>query len=945
MPTKKFVIIDANSLIHRSFHALPPLTTKEGKLVNAVYGFTVILLKVLKEFKPDYLACCFDVSKDTFRRQAYQAYKAKRPEQPAELYQQFPMIKDLLSAFHIPVYEKEGFEADDLIGTLVHQTKILTTKHKGRDLKNIVVSGDLDTLQLINPQTEVCTLKKGITETIVYNEPAVKERFGFGPEKMVDYKALRGDPSDNIPGVKGIGEKTALALIQKFGSLEKIYDFVDRIKDFKKETEKIKAQDLKLSVFQKLKEYRADAFLSQKLARITTDVKVNFKLDDCRVQPFDTEKVVALLRAFDFHSLIGKIPGAEKMMREKQGLLFDSATNKNIVNVSQKIEKIKSDVDYQLIDSTKKLNEFLAELSQQKEFALDTETDGLNPFKNNLLGISFSWQEKTAWYLPVGKSQGAHLDKKSAEFDQLQKILADKKIGKVGHNIKFDWQTLNKFGLKLEGIVFDTMLAAYLLNPGSRQHNLDNLAFAEFGYHTLSIGELTGEKNPQKIDLSKIPVAQVAVYTGEDADLTWRLYRHLSKKMARELKQNVLQKIELPLIPILAEMEEVGIKIDLKFLKKMSQNIGERLKKLEQKIWRLARVKFNVASPKQLKEILFTKLKISSLGLGKTKTGVSTAATELDKLKGRHPIIDLIFEHRELSKLKNTYLEPLPTLADENDRIHTSFNQTVTATGRLSSSEPNLQNIPIRGELGQKIRRAFVAAEGYQIVAADYSQIELRIVASLANDKKMLAAFRKREDIHTQTAAEIFEVKPEKVTGNMRRQAKVVNFGIIYGLGAKGLAESTGLSYEEARDFIEKYFQVYTHLKNYIEKSIAQTRRLGYAETLFGRRRYLPEITAEHQQLRAQAERMAINHPIQGTAADLIKMAMINLDKKIKQTFAPGEVKMLLQIHDELIFEVRHDLVASAKKIIAEEMTAVHQLKAPIEVEISSGKNWGECEK
>ncbi|HPI67346.1 MAG TPA: DNA polymerase I [bacterium] len=929
MSQKKFIIIDANSLIHRSFHALPPLTNKAGQLVNAVYGFTVILLKILKELKPDYLACCFDVSRDTFRKQEYEDYKAHRVEQPSELYQQFPFIKQLLAAFKIPVFEKHGFEADDLIGTLSRLS--VKDKRDGKNLKNIIVSGDLDALQLVDEHNVVYTLKKGISETIIYDEKAVKERYGFGPEKMVDYKALRGDASDNIPGVKGIGEKTAMELIKNLDSLDEIYETLEKYKDDEK---KLKEFGLTKSVREKLLAQKKQAYQSQKLARIVSDMPLKFDLADCQVEAFNTEEVVNILQQLNFTSLINKIPQAERVMWERQGNIFEKSEIRNPKSENKNANLKKG---YNLIDDEEKYEKFIKELKKQKEFSLDTETDGLDPFQNKLIGISFAWQKGQAAYIPVETLTATD------DLKELKNILGDEKIKKIGHNIKFDAEVLETFGLPLQGIYFDTMVASYLLNPGSRQHNLDSLAFTELGYKTQSIQELTGEKQADKIDLSKIPIPLVANYSCEDAEISWRLYEKLKPRLKENMVDRVFKEIEMPLISILAEMEKNGIKIDVIFLKKMSQELGQKINKLEQKIQKLAHKKFNVASPQQLKEILFDELKIPTRGLSRTKTGISTAAGELDKLKGNHPIIDLILEFREYTKLKNTYLDPLPELADKNNRVHTSFNQTVTATGRLSSTEPNLQNIPIRTELGKKIRHGFIAENGYKILAADYSQIELRIAASVAQDEKMINAFNNKEDIHTQTASEIFGIKKEAVTSEMRRQAKVVNFGILYGLGPRGLAEGTGLAYEEAQEFIEKYFATYKKINDYINRTIAQARAFGYVETIFGRRRYLPEIGAEHQQLRAQAERMAINHPIQGTAADIIKIAMFKVDQAIKKHFDNNEVRMILQIHDELVFEIKKERIAAAKKIIEKEMVDFKEIKVPLAVEIAVGNSWGEC--
>ncbi len=912
MKQKKFIIIDANSLIHRAFHALPPLTARDGEVVNAVYGFATIFLKALKDFKPDYIACCFDVDKNTFRKKKYKEYKAHRKEQPSELYHQFPLIKQLLEAFKVPIYEKQGFEADDVIGTL---SKIINKKYKDKNVKNIIVTGDLDILQLVDDNTEVYTLKRGISDTIIYDEKAVKEKFGFNPNQVVDYKALRGDPSDNIPGVPGVGEKTATNLIKEFKNLDNLYKNINNKK-------------IKSGVVEKLTKNKKQAYLSQMLATIVRDVKIDFNVEDAKVEPFNTEQVIELFQAWKFNSLITKIPQAEKIMHEKQGTLFQPTAN------SQQItdKKFKMKENYYLIDNEEKFKNFLNKLKQQKEFVFDTETDGLDVFNSKLLGVSFSWKKDEAYYL-ISK----FLNKK------IKIIFEDENIKKIAHNLKFDYEVLQTFGIEVKGLYFDTMIASYLLNPGTRQHGLDALAFTELGYKMQPITDLIGEKKSEQINLSEVQIEKVANYSCEDADITWQLYEKLSEKLDDAIINGVLNKIEIPLIKVLAEMEKNGVKIDIKFLNKMSQELESRIKNLETNIYKISGHEFNVASPKQLKEILFDKLKISTQGLNKTKTGVSTAAGELDKLKGKHKIIDLILEFRELSKLKNTYIDPLPKLVDKNDRVHTSFNQTITATGRLSSSSPNLQNIPIRTELGREIRKAFIAKKGYSILAIDYSQIELRIIASLANDKKMIKAFENKADIHTQTAAEIFDIKPEEVSKEIRRQAKAVNFGVIYGLGARGLAQGTGISYDEAQNFIEKYFEIYDGIKIYIEETIALTRELGYAETLLGRRRYLPEINAHHPQLRSQAERMSINHPVQGTAADLMKLAMINLHKKINQEFAPDQIKMLLQVHDELVFEVKDDLVKHAKKIIQYEMENVYKLRVPIEVEIGVGKNWGEA--
>ncbi len=923
---EKFAIIDANAIIHRGFHALPPLTTNDGVLVNAVYGFANILLKVLKDIKPDYIAVCFDVSRDTFRKKMYEDYKANRETGPQELYHQFEMVKELVRAFNMTQYGIEGYEADDLIGTLVNKTK-------NKPVENIIVTGDMDALQLVDEKTKVYTLRKGMADTIIYDKEGVRQKYGFGPERVVDYKALRGDPSDNIPGVPGIGEKTATELIKQFGSLEKIYEYVDKIK--LKDLDKPKAElKIKKRILKLLKENKRQAFLSKKLGTIKKDVKLAFKLEETRIKPFDAERVIKLFRDWNFKSLIARIPAAEKVITKGQVSLFEKADGK-----IDKQKKIRA--GYHLIARTSELKELMDKLSRQAEFALDTETDGLNPFINNLIGISLAWREGEAYYVPQ-----AVLKANKALADDLKKFLADEKIKKIGHNIKFDLEVLQRAGYALKGISFDTMVASYLLNPGSRQHKLDTIVFNEFGYEMTPIEALIGPKGKKQLKMTEIEPEVVADYAAEDADYTWRLYKLLKKRLVENRLIDLMDKIEVPLIKVLAKMESNGMLIDKKFLEQMSRELAQKIKRLENKIYKLAGIEFNVRSPLQLKEVLFNKLNISTAGLAKTKTGISTAASELEKLRGRHKIIDLIEEHRELSKLKSTYTDALPELINPlTGRIHTSFNQTVTATGRLSSSDPNLQNIPIRSELGRQIRRAFIAPSGYQIMAIDYSQIELRIAAAMSGDKKMIEAFRRGEDIHTRTAAEVFEVSPDKVTPEMRRKAKEVNFGIIYGLGPRGLAQRTGMSYDEALFFIEKYFDIFSGLKEYLEETIALAHAQEYVETLFGRRRYLPEINAEHQGLRAQAERMALNHPLQGTAADLIKMAMIKVDKLIEDRFKLGDVKMILQVHDELIFEVASRKIKTAAVQLADEMETVCKLRVPLKVEVKVGKNWGEAKK
>lgn len=906
----KFIIIDGNAILHRAWHALPPLTAKDGKLVNAVYGFAMIFIKVLKELKPAYIAVTFDKKAPTFRHEEFKEYKANRVKQPDELYDQIPRVKELVEAFGAPIYEKDGFEADDVIATLVNQSS-----HE-----NIIVTGDLDTLQLVDKMTKIYTSKKGITDMVIYDENMVKERYGLPPSQMIDFKALRGDPSDNIPGVKGIGEKTASELLQKFGSLEKIYEALTTTE----------SKDISPKIKEALITHQAEAKQAKRLVTLIKDVPLKFNQEEAAWQGINLPETIKLFQELGFKSLLNKI---ETLPNKSQSSIFSADVG---------AKEPDKNFNYQLVDDEKKFRDFIKKFREQEIFAFDTESTGLDPFRAELLGISFSWQGGAAYYLPVNKNQ-TEVPRDFLE-KELRPIIEDEKIKKIGHNIKYDLEMLASFGWLPQGVYFDTMIASYLLNPGSRIHGLDSLAFSEFGHQKISIKSLIGHGR-QQISLAEVAKEKVSDYSCEDADYTWRLFNIFKKELEEKKLLELFQRIEMPLIPILAKMESWGLEINDKKLALISKKISGTIKELKKKIYHLAGSKFNINSPLQLKEILFKNLKISTFEIKKIKTGFSTAASELEKLKTKHPIINLVGEYRELSKLKSTYLDALPELINpKTGRIHTSFNQTVTATGRLSSSEPNLQNIPAKGVWGSQIRSAFIAPAGYQILAADYSQIELRIVASFANDEKMIDSFRKGEDIHTRTAAEIHNCPLAEVTKEMRRKAKEVNFGVLYGMRAYGLAERTEISREEAKNFIDKYFMVYQGIKKYIDKTIEETREKGYAETLFGRRRYLPEINSGVMQVRSAAERMAINMPIQGTAADLIKLAMIKIFNILKE-FKEEEIKMILQVHDELVFEVKKDLADKIAKIVKIEMERVIKLKAPIEVKLSIGPNWGETEE
>jgi DNA polymerase-1 len=918
---KKFIIIDANALLHRSWHALPPLTTKKGQLINAVYGFTTVLLKVFREFKPQYMAVAYDLRGKTFRHEEYKEYKAGRVKAPDEFYSQIPLSKRVLEVLGISVFAKEGFEADDVIGTV-------TRENRKKDIENIIVTGDKDTFQLIDDHTKVFTMRKGIADTVTYDEKALRERYGFEPPQMIDFKALAGDPSDNIPGVKGIGEKSALELLAQFGTIEAIYKEIDE----KGDEAKIKPRYLKL-----LLAHKDDAFMSKRLATIIRDVPIKFSLDDCRLRPYDKQKVFNLFQELEFKSLLARLPDIKTEDKEEPRELKKKEEPKEVgagLTQSQEVSQ-KGKVDYRLVNTDSDFADFLAEAEKQDALAVDTESTSLDPLRAKLLGISVAWEEGRSFYINT-KDNPIWLKK-------IKVLLANEKIAKFGHNLKYDLAILKQAGVELRPISFDSMVASYLLNPGSRGHSLDNLAFEVFGYQMQPITDLIGTGKKQ-ISMELVPLEKISWYSCEDADYTYRLCRYFKPELEEKNILGLLEKMEMPLIPVLASLERHGVKIDSDFLGKMSKEVGHKLTQLEKKIYDQAGSTFNINSPLQLKGVLFEKMNISSEGIGKTKTGLSTAAAQLDKLKNKHPIIPLLIDYRELSKLQSTYLEALPKLVNPTTgRVHTSFNQTITATGRLSSSEPNFQNIPIRTEEGRKIRQAFIAEPGFKIVSADYSQIELRIVASLAGDEKMIESFRKDEDIHRRTAAEIYNIPLEAVTKEQRYEAKEVNFGILYGMGAWGLASRKNMTRERARAFIEKYFMVHQQIQEFIATTMSLAHDQGYVETLFGRRRYLPEINSSMPQVRAQAERMAVNMPVQGTAADLMKLAMINIHRGLPKV-SPRS-RMILQVHDELVFEVPSQEVAKVSGFIATEMNTVYKLKVPIKTEVSAGNNWGEQEE
>lgn len=871
---KRVVLIDAHAVIHRAYHALPPLTTPGGEPSNAVYGFTAILLRILRELKPDHIAAAFDLAGPTFRHLAYERYKAQRPETPSELSSQFSKVREVLAAFGIPIFEKEGYEADDIIGTIA---KKLEPK---KDTEVIVVTGDMDALGLVRPRLKVYSMKKGISETTIYDEKAVRERYGLKPAQLTDLKGLKGDPSDNIPGVKGIGEKTAIELIKKFGSLEGIY------RALRKRDKRIRG-----GVAEKLRAGREDAEFSRELGTINESVPIDFKLEEVRWRNGAGNEVVRkTFQKFGFFSLLRRlgINGLEK----KQMLQQSFPTAVPVKTARTKI--LKSVKDFDGVPS-----------------AL-------------VLGGSALFR------IPTGGDIVFELAEEFYEGKDAQKFFA--KDGWHVHDGKSILRFLRQRGIELGEVGFDTMLAAYLVSTPGRDFSLPAILARE--------GEYVGED----------PYLAAARF--------WDAARALDAKLNDGKIRKVFEEIELPIIRILADLEERGIRIDAKFLEKLAGKVNGELEALTKEIHTLAGGPFNINSPRQISAILFEKLGIKTYGLRKTAKGgvISTGAAELEKLRGAHPIVEKILSYRELTKLKTTYLDVLPTLVDpKTRRLHTTFNQTVTATGRLSSSDPNLQNIPIMSELGREVRKAFVAEKGYELVSFDYSQIELRVAAHLADDKKMIGAFRRGEDIHRLTASEVFNVPLEKVTPVERRAAKTLNFGILYGMGSQALAEATNMNRDEAKKFIDEYFRDFSGIKKYIENTLKFVEENGYVETLFGRRRYISEIHSPNWQMKREAERMAVNMPIQGTATgDIIKMAMIKVEEWIRgrtstaggstSKRAPEDIRLLLQVHDELLFEVKESLVKKAAPEIKKIMENVTDLNVPLVVEVKAGPNWKDQE-
>lgn len=891
---KIIVLLDGNAIIHRSFHALPPFTTKKGELVNAVYGFSSTLLAVIEKFKPDYMVATFDLSGPTFRHEKFKDYKITRVKAPDELYNQIERVKEVVKAFNIPIFEKQGFEADDLIGTIAKKFSV-SGSQLADNIEVVIVTGDLDTLQLVDDKIKVYTMSRGLSKAVLYDQEAVVARYGgLLPSQLKDYKGLRGDASDNIPGVKGIGEKGAINLLREYQTLEGVYKHISEMKGATKE---------------KLEKDKMQAFASKELGTIKLDVPMEFELEKCHRINFDRQKVVNIFNELEFFSLI-------KRVREKDKIStgIDNKTKNNSNNGEKYI-------NYQILENAQ-IDEFLKKLEKEKQIALDIRGEEM----------AFCWEIGVAYSLELNKQN----------LDKLKSFLEDENIRKVGWNLKNVYKYLKNKGIDLRGIDFDVMLADYVVRSGEKIE-LERLILIE-------LGEEFEDKNTGQISLMGFSREQEAEKLCQKVDYIWKLKEILVKKIEEISKsqkeysklkslKNVFEKIEMPLVEILAEMELAGVKINKNIFNQISKIIEVQIEELEKSIQVLAKKSFNVNSTQQLSEVLFKDLKLSTEGIKKNKSGFSTAAPELAKLKSAHEIIEKIETYRELFKLKTTYLDNIPLLIKEDGRIHTTFKQEITATGRLSSENPNLQNIPIRSEVGKIIRTAFEAEEGYVFVSADYSQIDLRVMAHMSEDKKMMEAFWANEDIHKKTAAEVNNVTISKVTQKMRSEAKALNFGIIYGMGSFGFAQSANIPRAEAKKFIDEYMENFSQVANFIKMTKESARKFEFVETETGRRRYLTEINSPNFMVQAGAERMAINMPIQGLSADIVKLAMIKVYEFYKNDKA---VKMILQIHDEIIMEVDEEKAQQVAQKTKEIMEKVYSLRVPLVVDVKVGKNWGE---
>ncbi len=913
------MLMDGHAMVHRAWHAIPyPLTlatTLED--VRGVYAFTNAFLKAIQEWRPTHCAIAFDLPSPTFRHQMFTEYKAHRPPTPDDLRAQFPWVRKLMEAFNVPIFEATAYEADDVLGTLCRQAT-----EAGID--SIILTGDTDTLQLVSPSVKV-VLNRSVRDQMIYDEAAVRERYaGLNPVQQPDIKALQGDSSDNIPGIPKVGIKTAIKLIQDFGSIDGIYSNIDKVSPDKLRDTLVLNEDL--------------ARKCLTLTTIVTNAPVSMTLEDCRFWSYSRENVLDLLRTLEFNSIVPRVPDPTQ---SRQTLPPDSYLT------------TQPEVHYETILDPERLSGFLNEIRKLGAFTFDVETTSKSAMVADLVGISFSLKSGSASYVPVGHQTGTQLALETA-LNMIKPIMEDPTISKISHNASYDMTVLANYGIDVNGLTFDTMVAAHIL--GEQSLGLKNLAFNKFNLEMSPIQSIIGTGRNQKT-MAEVPIDIVSEYAAADADMTGRLQTIFHEGLkSKDRLWDLFNQMELPLVPVLVRMQRNGISLDGDRLRHMSVILGNRLEEIEGHIFDTVGHKFALNSPKQLGDILFNHLNLPRTR--RTKTGYSTDASSLESLKesinlGDHTnadprapqVLESILEYRELSKLKSTYVDSLPSLVNfVTGRLHTSYNQTGSATGRVSSNDPNLQNIPVRTELGREVRKAFIAQQSPKstLLSADYSQIELRILAHLSMDVGLVEAFLRDEDIHTATAAQVYGVPLDAVVPDMRRIAKIMNFGVIYGLSAFGIARQTGLTREEGANFIDSYFSRYPGIRDYLQRTKKLVSDNGYLETMSGRRRYLPEANSPNFQIRQAAERMAVNMPIQGTAADILKIAMVNIDQRMQREKLSS--KMVLQVHDELIFDVPDIEIETMTDIVLELMPSAMNLVVPLKVDLKRGPTWGDLE-
>ena len=891
MTTEKqtLYLLDGSSYIYRAYFAIRHLSSPKGFPTNALYGFTQMLLKVMKDRAPAHVAVIFDAGKLTFRNELFPAYKATRSAMPEDLAQQIEPIKQMVRAFNIPALELPGFEADDIIGTIAR-------KCEAQGMACVVVTGDKDLMQIVSENVTLLDTMKDKS----FGIPDVLEKFGVGPERVVDVLALWGDASDNIPGVPGIGEVTAKRLLQEFGSLDELL---------------ARACEVKGKTGERLTEFADQARLCRTLATIDCAVPIAYSIDDFAVAPPDNRRLAALFREYGFATLLKDLTSAPTLSCES----------------------------YDLVLSQAQLYDLVAELAQAPAFAFDLETTSLNPIDARIVGFAVSCKAHEAWYIPVGhRYLGAPEQLSEATvLELLGPLLTDPSRPKICQNMKYDYQVLRGVGIRMEGLWCDTMLAAYLVNPARSSQGLDALALEYLDHRMISFMDVAG-KGKGELNFSEVDLDRAGPYSCEDADATFLLHEILLPKVKQQGMERLYYDLEMPLVQILAEMELCGVKLDVHLMKELSTRFGKQLVELESLIHEQTGGPFNINSPKQLGEMLFERMGLAVGKKTKGKTGWSTNVEELERLAEDHEVARLLLQYRSISKLKSTYTDALPRLIDpQTGRVHTSYNQAVTNTGRLSSSDPNLQNIPIRGEEGRGIRRAFIAEQGALLLSADYSQIELRVLAHLSGDQVLCQAFAAGEDIHLRTAVEVFDILPGLVTQEMRRQAKVINFGVIYGQGAFSLAKELGVTAKQAKAFIDNYFERHSGARSFLDGCIREAEVCGFVTTILGRRLNIPDIASKNGNVRAFAQRNAVNYPIQGSAADIIKAAMIKVTRRMQREGVAS--RLIMQVHDELVFEVPAGEREAMEELVRSEMEGALELAVPLKVDLNFGLNWSEA--